>query len=404
MSLGLSFRGACEASRPGLLAGRVSEAVLAMQGPFGCAVYQHSPTQITVEFCPMGLLEMRIDGDVLEGEAATTPAGPGFHKAVVEFLDGLAREAGLLLEVEDETGYWTHRDFDRLTQEQMGWLRAVIRQVSSIEQTTFRITWPLDGWEPAGRTGIVTPMGHYTHAQLRAELERDDLRSFAQQFFIWINPERDALYHRAVALYLMWNECRWVKPRTEAEEAVLTEIFYALKQARAMDATLPLPMTAWIEVVLLAGGRPAEVVTAPDLPVDGPIGYRRGDVIQPFPGGWRAVLPGAILKERDEDGGIVYWEPLRNFRLTAFRHQVQAGEDDPARRLVPEPTFDEMIDGYRYRSVTHFDPEESAWMLQGVIAGPGGMALSTITWTDERHAAWAEQTFRSIQPPPLAPD
>lgn len=403
MSIGLSFRGSRRSPQPGSTAGAVSEAVQALQGQFSYALYQDSPTQLTLEFCPMGLLSLRVDGDVIEGSAATTPAGPGFHRAVVELLGALAAAAHLRLEVDDETEFWTHRDFARLQQAHMIWLQAVIRQVSARDESSFRICWPLEDWAPAGEGAIVTPLGAFTHAYLRAELERDKLHDFAGRFFVWLNPERDALYHRAVALYLMWNDCRWVPPRTDTEEAVLAEVFYSLKQARSLDGALPLPLQAWAEVVELAGGKPDGLVTGADMAQDRPIGYRRGDVTEPFPGGWHVRLPGVFLKEQEEDGGHVFWDIGRNFRLTPYRYAPQPGEG-PTDNLTPNPAFDAEIDGYRYRAMVTYDADERCWLLQGQVSGPGGMALVTMTWDDDQWADWAAATFRGIQPPPFTPD
>lgn len=254
----------------------------------------------------MGLLSLRVEGDVIVGDAVTTPVGPGFHKAVVDLLDQLIHTAGLALQVEDETGYWRDRNFDRLQQEQMAWLQALIRQVSSWEQTTLRITWPADGWAPADLTGII----------------------------------------------------------------------HSLMLARRQDPSLPLPLAAWSEVVDLVGGDPAEAVKGPEMRTDGPVGYRRGDVVEPFPGGWGVRLPGSFLQEPEEDGGSVYWDTARNFRLT----------------------------GYRFQAVTGYEADEGCWVLQGLVWGPGGMAVVTLTWSDSRWEDWAAETFRTIQPPPLTPD
>lgn len=405
MALGLSFRGSCQLALPGSTVGAVSEAVEALRGRFDYVVHQDSPTHILLEFCPMGLLRLRVDGDVIVGDAATTPAGPGFHKAVVDLLDELIGTAGLTLDVDDETEYWGHRDFDQLRQEHVAWLQAVIRHIATWNESTLRITWPLDGWSPAGATGIITPMGCFTRDWLRSELERDGLAEFARRFFLWPNPERDALFHRAAALYQMWNECRWVKPRTEAEELVLTGIIDSLMLARQQDPTLPLPLAAWSEVIDLIGGAPADPVKGPDLAIDGPIGYRRGDVVEPFPGGWRVRLPGSFLEEPEQDGGSVYWDTDRNFRLTSYRYE-QPGPDeaDPTDRLLPNPTFDETIGGYRFQAVTSHEADEGCWVLQGLVRGPGGMAVVTLTWSDPGWADWAAETFRTIQPPPLTAD
>ena len=40
--------------------------------------------------------------------------GPGFHKAAIEFIDRLQQAIGTRFEVEDETDYYTERDFEAM--------------------------------------------------------------------------------------------------------------------------------------------------------------------------------------------------------------------------------------------------------------------------------------------------
>lgn len=56
--------------------------------------------------CPEGYIGFRWDKRVLRGESQTNLVGPGFHVAVVSFLDQLASRGGLKIKVEDKTGYY----------------------------------------------------------------------------------------------------------------------------------------------------------------------------------------------------------------------------------------------------------------------------------------------------------
>ncbi len=60
----------------------------------------------------------------VEGSCCSTPAGPGLHQAAVEALDILGIQD---LVVEDETGYYDHRDFAQMCREHFyPWLTTIV--------------------------------------------------------------------------------------------------------------------------------------------------------------------------------------------------------------------------------------------------------------------------------------
>lgn len=119
MSLGITFAGKSQRSWLPLqkpTRDPVREAVT-LAKELGYQVHSISEHEISIEFCLTGFLELTREGMEVFGEAQTTPCGPGFHKAVVDFIDVLGGRCGLTLTVEDETSYWDWRDFAQLQQE-----------------------------------------------------------------------------------------------------------------------------------------------------------------------------------------------------------------------------------------------------------------------------------------------
>ena len=88
-----------------------------------------------VVLCPLGYLDMGwtresglFGGWKITGGCITVPGGPGLHKAVVELIDALSKKDLKEVQVVDSTGFWEHRDFQRLSQETYGpWLEQELR-------------------------------------------------------------------------------------------------------------------------------------------------------------------------------------------------------------------------------------------------------------------------------------
>ena len=100
-------------------------------------MYADQDNCIIVTLCPTGDITFDItDGGFLqkgkiEGYFQSTPAGPGFHKAAVEFIDSLKIEN---LVYEDDTEYAVNRDFAKLSVNHFQrWLETIVEHVQQIE-------------------------------------------------------------------------------------------------------------------------------------------------------------------------------------------------------------------------------------------------------------------------------
>jgi len=151
-------------------------------------------------------------------------------------------------------------------------------------------------------------MGHYRLKYLKEISDNNTVKHFAKDFFIWLNSDKDAQYHRGMALYLMWNEFCWVKPRTDKEKGLCQRILFHLGEARELDADIPLPISAWEEIAELSG-MPSDTVRGPNIDTNITIGYRRNDIMMSFPDGWKARLPGRFLEA--EDDGHAFWDMIK---------------------------------------------------------------------------------------------
>lgn len=388
MSISLSFKGAPRRllllpRRPRLT---LKEALAALQADHGYRIWEDDVQAWSLEFCPGGFLAVTETDAGIEGEAITSGAGPGFHKAVSDFLGALARQLAIRLQVEDDTGYPEHRDFARLQAEHRRWLAKVAGIVSHPQFDPCVVAWNA-GWKPAELRGICTPVGRFSKAQIRAGLERgDDLTKFSRRFYVWYNDSRDALYHRGAALRLIWTEVRWGQPRNRQEQAALEQAAGHLARARELDPDLPLPLGAWRQVLTLTG-RSEAAATGPDMAAEPGAelaGYRREELYLTFPGGWQARLPGDFtLGDRpcDEERAFFLIE-----------------RDPDAGAVQLHPTGTPVVYG-----TTHCGSwwqEADQWRLCGEVRhSESCSALVVITLRDPRWLDWAIAAFRSVRPP-----
>ena len=88
---------------------------------------EHDESSSTVSFCRLGdlFLNYQHEGEgntdnviSVNGDCQTNMLGPGFHKAAIEFIDRLQQATRTRFEVEDETDYYTERDFEAM---KSGW-------------------------------------------------------------------------------------------------------------------------------------------------------------------------------------------------------------------------------------------------------------------------------------------
>ena len=181
----------------------------------------------------------------------STPAGAGLHRAAVELLDSLPIRG---LAVEDETGFYRHRDFQRMKEEHFyPWLRTLVdvcRQESGKGVSGMQLCWDLEQYAPEDIPDtVVTPMGRFRLGELADMVERDGIEVLAGRFFLWNGRTQDARFYRNRAINALWERCFFSSSRRSGEDAVINaSILDDLERAARMDPSLPLPRSSYEEV------------------------------------------------------------------------------------------------------------------------------------------------------------
>ena len=324
MSIGLRFSGRIES--PEALMGVVRET--AIRQKYHVAL---GTGGARVALCPLGGVvnlywKRAEDGWIVGGSCVSTPAGAGFHRAVVELVDALPIRQ---LTVEDETGFYRQRDFQRMKEEHFyPWLKALVdvcRQEDAAAVSGIQLCWDLEQYAPESVPGTaVTPVGRFRLGELVDMVEREGIQTLADRFFLWDGRVRDARFYRNRAVNALWEGCCFAPSARSEEDAVVNaSILNDLEQAARMDPALPLPRRAYLEVCALEGRTPA-LPQGPELSGEFQPGYRKGPITHAV-GQLRLTLPGLCRRgwERWENGGGAHlWsdggaDPV--WRVSAYR-------------------------------------------------------------------------------------
>ncbi|MCI8304156.1 MAG: hypothetical protein HFF52_05955, partial [Lawsonibacter sp.] len=278
MSIGLTFTGQIDHPDGLIEAARA----LASQGEYRVGVGESG---LKVVLCPLGgevTILWRPGEDparpwLVQGGCVSTPAGPGLHRAAVELLDSLPIRR---LTVEDETGFFQHRDFQRMREEHFyPWLRTLVdvcRRESGRGVSGMQLCWNLEQYAPEDIPDtVVTPMGRFRLAELAA-LEARGIEALADRFFLWNGRTQDARFYRGRALNALWEDCCFATSSRSLEDAGLNAaILDDLERAAKLTPSLPLPRAAYLELCALAGRTPA-LPEGPALEEEFAPGYRKG--------------------------------------------------------------------------------------------------------------------------------
>ena len=311
MSIGLSFTGKIDHPEALLEAAKI----LAAEQNYRLTAGESG---LKVVLCPLGGevgFLWRPEGDpagpwLVRGGCMSTPAGAGLHRAAVELLDRLPIRS---LAVEDETGFYRHRDFQRMKEEHFyPWLRTLVdvcRQESGKGVSGMQLCWNLEQYAPEDIPDtVVTPMGRFRLAEL-AELEERGIESLADRFFLWNGRTQDAKFYRNRAINALWEDCCFAPSSRSLEDAGLNaSILDDLERAAKLSPALPLPRAAYLELCALAD-RPPALPDGPELEEEFSPGYRKGLVTHGV-GALRLTLPGSCLYAWEpwtKGGGAHLW-------------------------------------------------------------------------------------------------
>lgn len=323
---------------------------------------EHDESSSTVSFCRLGdlFLNYQHEGEgntdnviSVNGDCQTNMLGPGFHKAAIEFIDRLQQATGTRFEVEDETDYYTERDFEAMKKKHFHkWLAKLFEIIQEQEDkgsTSLSICWDLNKYYPQSDSGIViSPLGSFRLSEVIRRIREEGIESFADDFFIWNNPERDARFHRGLALNAMWEDCYFMpSERSEEDARINGYIISELETTASLDPSLPFPKKEYEELCRLHGCVPVPTDGIPPYETEFAIGYRRG-IVNHKVGKIRFSLPGSYLEDTDE-GTLVYYDAAADnwhtVRCTGYSTDGEPDFLDVEEEMIEEREFD----GGKYR-------------------------------------------------------
>ena len=323
---------------------------------------EHDESSSTVSFCRLGdlFLNYQHEGEgntdnviSVNGDCQTNMLGPGFHKAAIEFIDRLQQATGTRFEVEDETDYYTERDFEAMKKKHFHkWLAKlfeIIQEQKDKGSTSLLFCWDINKYYPQSDNGIViSPLGSFCLSEVVRRIREEGIESFADDFFIWNNSERDARFHRGMALNAMWEDCYFMpSERSEEDARINGYIISELETAASLDPSLPFPKKEYEELCRLHGCTPVPTDGIPTYETEFAIGYRRG-IINHKVGRIRFSLPGSYLEDTD-DGTLVYYDAAADnwhtVRCTGYSTNGEPDFLDVEEEMIEEREFD----GGKYR-------------------------------------------------------
>lgn len=341
-------------------------------------------------------VELIANDATLTLSAKTSSAGPGYHCLVVRFMDVLALRLGLAWEPEDdgeidETGFFQHRNFDRLQEEMQTFLRTLCRSVGESENLSgWMLNMPLD-LDP-DRTDVATPMGEWPIAALQEAAEDDNaLSRFSRVFFPWWDKELSPAALRNCAVATMWQDIRWHPPQNDHEKRELQAVLDTLKQVRAMDAILSIPTEEFLELETLLAGK--EI----DLPKPG-IGYRRRICRQKLTGDWSLRIEGYFYEKNDE-GTLCFWFGDRAAWFSSYSFEP-AREATMADVTNDKEKADHLVEhhGIVGRAVTNWKEKDGGYFsMSCAFQSFGTSAVLTLIFPSDSYRDWAETVFRSVR-------
>lgn len=323
---------------------------------------EHDESSSTVSFCRLGdlFLNYQHEGEgntdnviSVNGDCQTNMLGPGFHKAAIEFIDRLQQATRTRFEVEDETDYYTERDFEAMKKKHFHkWLAKlfeIIQEQNNKGSTSLLFCWDINKYYPQSDNGIViSPLGSFRLSEVVRRIREEGIESFADDFFIWNNSERDARFHRGMALNAMWEDCYFMpSERSEEDARINGYIISELETTASLDPSLPFPKKEYEELCRLHGCVPVPTDGIPPYETEFAIGYRRG-IVNHKVEKIRFSLPGSYLEDTDE-GTLVYYDAAADnwhtVRCTGYSTDGEPDFLDVEEEMIEEREFD----GGKYR-------------------------------------------------------
>lgn len=274
-------------------------------GPL-CTLDRPDPQSLDVYLTPIGdPVEFAIRENRITVAFRSSNLGPGFHAAVVEMLDRIARDVQFTWawtasdgEDLDETGFARSRDYDAL---QLAMLR-FLGSLGRFAQAHYNRTESAPSFcLPLGLAGevgnIACPLGFRPLRWGRdlGDLDDGGLRAEAEDFFVWWEPGLTGATWLRFLRAQLWQNALW-RPAVTAEDVrVNAQIAHTLARIRTLGAVLPADLAAALEE-----HDRLKIHSRPPAPTG--IGYRKRLLYHQVTAAWRIGLPGylTLVESADE--------------------------------------------------------------------------------------------------------
>ncbi|WP_432626581.1 hypothetical protein [Brotaphodocola sp.] len=380
---------------------------LASQMGYHCEMFED---YVIYQFCPEGFLWMAWKKGQIVGECQTNVAGPGFHAAVIHFLDLYAARGKLGLLVEDDTGYSRDRDFARMRREYFyPWFGDLMRQIFEQKDRADRqlVCWPANYYLPEKQQGMVmTHIRQFSMEEIRNIVHSGVSMGFAKDFFIWNEEEKDACYYRNCALVLMNQECYFMPSKRSEEDRVINgKILDLLERALELKEDLPFPKKEYRELCALDGREPKNLERTPDLPRDAQVGCRKGLLFRTI-GSLRFAVPGNYLYDGTRQGNSERYydgkaEGGHDYYICAMNLEHEAEfENQPFEQSRVERVIDFEHGGLRGR-VAIYRPRqkdgETSYEVAAQILYKNQMTIVSVRYQNPSEENWAIDLIRRVE-------
>ena len=344
---------------------------------------------MTEEFLVIYLEDIAIVGGI-----TTDLRGPGIHKHVIEYLDELFQALNLTnKKVEDKSGFWYDRDFDKLKQYYIDNLEEDLKiMVSDFP----RLNWPFN-WEVNDSKEILTHMGDFDKDYIEKLLLENKVEEFARNYFIWFNDSIDASLYKNTIIHLMHCVHPWVKPRHDGEEALNQDILKYYDLAINLDSSIEIREKEIEEIKYLAGIIDQEPVYEEGY---AKIGFRRKTLKRIISDNFYINIPGNYYTGKD-DIWDVFEDDIRSIIIRTELTEKEASFLDDYTNIdssysnVKVVEFEE--EGYKFLGRYFFNEHDKYQLMGEVINGHIRTSISFIS-PNYYDYEYALDLFKALKP------
>jgi hypothetical protein len=355
-------------------------------------------------------INVYVEPDGMTVDSKTSLWGPGFHAAVVDFVDRLVQRGFVVSnpadQPPDETGYFQTRDFaalqDQMARQFGGIMNSCVEAISTHGLTT-GLSVNLDMAFPTPLTpDIRTPMGPRSVDWARRAAAAPE--AFVDRFYTWWSRERDASYWYNAGMAGLWSLMRWHPPTSDFQRLSAEVTLESLRRAKTMNPALDLPEAEMAELERMLKHDLSK--GDPPVPAATGIGYARLIARQMLGGGWTLDVPGYFYEDTEQNGEVLLrhhgWRNVRFSSVSGAPGMSMA----EAIQIPPSSTLRLTLDGGQVQvcaeppKTSRDEPGSEAYRILSAVAFcRHHAAFITICGKDASDDAWMISVLKSVTGP-----